>query len=381
VLKTLDILIGIAVVMLVVSMAVTMLTQFFLWATAARGRKLLAGLSDLMEHLHPGSTREEAEAIAKLILTNPAIRSAGMGPWKLGDVIHRDELTKLLLDFGSGNITQGLTAAEQAAVGKVVGAMKQAGINDPQGTLENVRAMALRLEKQAPQMAANVRHSMALVEEASSAYLAKINFWFDQTMDRVSSRFTGNARFWTFVSAVIVAVVLQLDLVTLVNRLSMDDQLRASLVKEAIAMEKDQKVASAVNKPVENAPATDANTTPAPPKPTVDEEAVRSQYFSVMAKAGIVSAPTSWDDWKKKFSEANPFGVVIAALLLSLGAPFWYSMLGKLLQLRSIIAQKDDAERDQRQTTQPDGGAGTGLGSGGTALPLTGESGDLAAIG
>lgn len=368
-LKSLDILIGLSVVMLVVSMAVTLLTQFFLWATAARGRKLLAGLSDLMEHLHPGATREEAAAIANLILTNPAISGAGVGPWKLGDVIHRDELTKMLLDFGSGNVRPGLTAVEQSAVGKLVQGMKQAGIKDPQGTLDNVRAMALRLEKQAPEMAAHLRHSMALVEEASSAYLAKINFWFDQTMDRVSSRFTMNARMWTFVSAVIVAVVLQLDVVTLVNRLAMDDQLRNSLVTQAIALEKDRRTAAAVQAPGQ--------------APAVDEDAVRNQYFSVLAKVGVVSAPSGWEDWKAKLSQANPFGVIIAALLLSLGAPFWYSVLGKLLQLRSLLAQKDDAERQERQTTQ----TGSGGGAGGTpiaastASPLVGESGDLAAIG
>ena len=46
------------------------------------------------------------------------------------------------------------------------------------------------------------------------------------------------------------------------------------------------------------------------------------------------------------------FGVMITALLLSLGAPFWYGALGKLLQLRSVLAVKDDAQRLERQSSE-----------------------------
>ena len=45
--------------------------------------------------------------------------------------------------------------------------------------------------------------------------------------------------------------------------------------------------------------------------------------------------------------------MLVTALLLSLGAPFWYSALGKLLQLRSVLAVKDDAQRLDRQSNEP----------------------------
>ena len=43
--------------------------------------------------------------------------------------------------------------------------------------------------------------------------------------------------------------------------------------------------------------------------------------------------------------------MLVTALLLSLGAPFWYSTLSKLLQLRSVLADKDDQQRSDRQVT------------------------------
>ena len=39
-------------------------------------------------------------------------------------------------------------------------------------------------------------------------------------------------------------------------------------------------------------------------------------------------------------------------LLLSLGAPFWYSSLSQLLQLRSKLAEEDDVQRKERQSPQ-----------------------------
>lgn len=44
--------------------------------------------------------------------------------------------------------------------------------------------------------------------------------------------------------------------------------------------------------------------------------------------------------------------MLIATLLISLGAPFWYSILKDLIGLRSQLAQKDDAQRQTRQTNQ-----------------------------
>jgi hypothetical protein len=49
------------------------------------------------------------------------------------------------------------------------------------------------------------------------------------------------------------------------------------------------------------------------------------------------------------------FGILLTAALLSLGAPFWYSTLANLLKLRSVVARKEEAQRNERQTTQVPG--------------------------
>jgi hypothetical protein len=71
---------------------------------------------------------------------------------------------------------------------------------------------------------------MAIIEHASSDLVAKVNSWFDHTIDRVAARFMAMTRAVTFAAALIVAFAIQLDAFALINRLSVDDQLRTQLL-------------------------------------------------------------------------------------------------------------------------------------------------------
>ena len=69
-------------------------------------------------------------------------------------------------------------------------------------------------------------------------------------------------------------------------------------------------------------------------------------------------------------------GILLTALLLSLGAPFWYGTLQKLLSLRSALATKDDEQRKERQVS---GQAASSAGALESAV-ATDERGELAAV-
>src|SRR5262245_32996783 len=98
-LTAVDILLGVAVVMVVFSAMVTIITQFVINTRNMKGRHLLIGLTDLLEQLSPGMTRQIAQDIAERVLIHPLIRE---GNKKYGAVIHREELTKLLLEIADG---------------------------------------------------------------------------------------------------------------------------------------------------------------------------------------------------------------------------------------------------------------------------------------
>jgi hypothetical protein len=371
VLKSIDILIGVAVVMLVVSAAVTALTQFFLHIMQAKGKKLKEGIGDLLELIAPSFERQCTERIADTILKHPLVCR---GDGKLSEAIHREELVKMLLELSTATGTNALNEADQRAL---KAALEANGIKDPAAVLENARSLLLQLEMSHPELSNAMRTDLALLQEAASSFLAKIHSWFDQTIDRTVDRFTFTARKVTFCCATGVVVFLQLDTIALINQLSMDSQLRNTLVQQAMKVSATQPAAPDSTTP-QNVPA-------AVKQLQQDLDANRDQIRDI-ASFGLFRVPESVGEWAKEFQSGNIImkiaGLLISMVLLSLGAPFWYNALKTLIGLRSVIAGKDDEQRKQRQTQTPETSApaiavaAAGAGSG-TPAALRGERGFL----
>jgi len=490
-LESLDVLIGLTVVMLILSMVVTLLNQAILNLLASRADNLRDGLTDLLELLDAGMTRKEGNVVAENVLLHPLIGGkigscipfrlpfirAVVQFYKRGNVIHREEFVKLLLGFGAtwqsvdntlkkleadvaaGNkadvqkaverlnydlkkiqLAEGLfdslvknlasaadTAAQQKAFEslnkalsektapfeKLLTALHQNGIQNPEDTLKNVRQLALQFEQSHPELAGDFRQANALLQKAFSEFLAKINQNFDQVMDRVSVRYTATTRVVTFISAAVVAVALQLDTIHLINRLSIDDALRESLVETAVRMSKDQAIADAqaknsdaeqARKEAEAAEtaaqlATSANAADAADKEKAGARADalaaakeadiadverKKEYLAFLAKEGLINLPNDLQAWRNNWANVSIPGVIISILLLSLGAPFWYNTLGEFLRLRSLLAQKDDAEKNARQLPGTQGTVSPQSpppGNSTSTNPLQGERGDPNAAG
>src|SRR5690348_8325528 len=175
-LKTLDILIGVATVMLLFSMAVTIVTQFVANLMQSRGKNLLQGLTGLLKQIDPNLPAEAANKIAETVLKHPLVAEAN---GKLGEVIHREEFTTLLMGLAAGEGAATLDTVTKKALEDL---LAKNGIADPAGTLKNIRAASLVLEASNPELANDVRHGMAILQEGSSQFVAKVHGWFDQTI-------------------------------------------------------------------------------------------------------------------------------------------------------------------------------------------------------
>ena len=359
-LKSIDVLIGLIVVLLALSMAVTMITQMITTIINSRGKHLCRGLTDLLRQLDPALTETVSKAVATRLLMHPLVsgssspiatdaKGSGVvslvrrlaGGTRLGNVVHREEFTKLLLILAGGGGSEHLEAAAAAAL---KGALARNGVENPDATLAAIRTLALRLERSHPELSHGARQNFAILQAAESDFVAKVNNWFDQSMDRTSQRFTASTRAITFAGAFVVAFGLQVDTLSLVNRLAADDAMRQEFVNQAVAANKAR------------AQAADGNTGAAA-VPT--DAAVAQEYRGFLVEHGVITLPNGrWIDLVTV--RATFFGVLVTALLLSLGAPFWYSALGNLLQLRSVLAVKDDMQRTARQSNDPPGRSGSG---------------------
>ena len=358
-LKTLDVLIGLTVIVLALSMAVTIVTQAVTAIFNTRGRHLRRGLSDLLQQLSPDLGASSSKEIATSILTHPLVSGSSIlftGKARLGNVIHRDEFTKLLMALGGGH-----SPLEEPARRALQTALTANGVSNPDEVLGHIRELALELEQQSPDVSHVIRQNQAILHVARSELVAKINNWFDQTMDRTSQRFTASTRAVTFAGAFLVAFGLQVDTTTLVNRLAADDELRAQLVADARQL-------------YDTAAAGTTGATGTP------EEQMSRRYRAVLSTTGIMTLP-SVETWRGGFNTVSVFGLLLTAFLLSLGAPFWYKTLGRLLQLRSVLAAKEDGHRRDRQMSDSAAAATSGSPPGRTQAALIGERGDLTAVG
>jgi hypothetical protein len=300
----------------------------------SRGRHLRRGIVDLLKLLDPSLTAEISKSVATAVLTHPLVSGSSApllgGRIRLGNVVHREELTKLLMAMATGD------QLEPTAREVLKQALANNGIGNPDETLKAIRGVALKLERASPELSHTMRQNVAILRAAESDLVAKINTWFDQTMDRTSQRFTASTRAITFAGAFVVAFGLQVDTPSIVNRLAADEALRNAFVQEGQALQK-----------------TEAQKMETQKLETLSAADIDRQYRAFLATNGIITLPTA-GKWREGFENKNLLGMLVTALLLSLGAPFWYGALGKLLQLRSVLAAKDDAQRTERQSQSSD---------------------------
>lgn len=362
-LKTLDVLIGFSLVMLIMSMAVTVLTQLIGTAILnLRGRALSLGLARLLRMIDDRLTQQDSSAIAAHILSGPLIGPPSMigEGRRLAGTVHREDLVSLLLRFAAtgvaANATDSSATDEQGLRDKLRRSFADNGIGDPEAVLAGIRNTALALETSNPELSHSMRLTMATLSAAASDFLSKLNSCFDQIIDRVSELFTTRTRWVTALISVALALVLHLDAVGLLNRLSVDDALRDRLVAAAIERSEQEREQA-------------AQTAPASTDPVA---AIRAAGVADLEGYGLVSFPRTFDEWvgRWRVTEAAPgglaagpshsewaifmqaFGILLSAALLSLGAPFWYSALRDMVKLRSIVARRDDDQRAERQSTQ-----------------------------
>ncbi len=169
--------------------------------------------------------------------------------------------------------------------------------------------------------------SSLLDDAENSLKKARENFekWFDEGMDRVSGWYKRESKKIIFACALAVTLILNADTVSITQTLFRDPTIRAGLVATA------QEIAK---KPANNNPADEQKNIT-----LVREEMNRLQFPLGWTKDSI--ATLGWT--KDSFNIWNAFwrtlikaiGLFLTGLAVSIGAPFWFDILNKIVNLRS----------------------------------------------
>jgi len=304
-LRSLDALIGFTGVLLVLSLVVTVLTQITANFLKLRSRRLRDGLLDVFLQLGWEFTGAGARILAREVAHRK-------------DAITREDLIETLLTLAQKSSAQPVYAELRMKIAALAPGF------DPPTLLANLRRATLELSVERPDLAAAVTRATAMARTPVAGLASEVFGVFDSTMDQVSARFTHESRKLVAVFGLVVALALPLDTFDLFERFARSNTARDQAVTLAQAI--------AVN---------DRATGRTP-------QDIRLAFAKLQA-AEMVVVPASRAEWLARWQKVNWAGVATGALLLTLGAPFWFQLLKDLLKLRSAVAGQESQDRAQRQ--------------------------------
>jgi hypothetical protein len=160
----------------------------------------------------------------------------------------------------------------------------------------------------------DVRNALLALVDAAGPDAAKVRAniegWFNSGMDRVTGWYTRRTQKVIVVLGLLTTAALNVDSVQIANSLYRDSALRASLVAAAEGY---------------------AKSPPQAAKPIAE----------ITADIGKLGLPIGWPDpeWKPEWPLVlrKIFGLLLTALAVSLGAPFWFDLLGRVINVRASI--------------------------------------------
>lgn len=182
---------------------------------------------------------------------------------------------------------------------------------------------------------AEVQVKLAQVTAGLRERLDAIETWYDTVMQGFEERYARHMRSFAFMISLVVAIVLNADVVQLYKRLATDDVAQQRILTQQTAIQQNvlQKVreAQAKNEPPANVQ-----------KLWSDYNSQIDQLTSTYPALGLepINIKTWWkttDGWGRANSI---FGWLVMALLLSLGAPFWQDTLESLFAFKNLLRQR-----------------------------------------
>lgn len=153
-----------------------------------------------------------------------------------------------------------------------------------------------------------------------------IESWFNDSMDRVSGWYKRTVQIWTIGIAVLLTVLANADTLNIARQLWVDPALRAAVVEQA-------KQRAQMPRPTSIVEYTDKND---PLKPTVkpaSSDALTEQESATLGRIvgwSHASVPADFAHWLLRI-----LGWIFTIIAVSLGAPFWFDSLNRLMNIRN----------------------------------------------
>ena len=243
---------------------------------------------------------------AAALATTVGDLAAGMPATDVGNAV-RTDLTRLatLITTAGTTAAQWLPIVE--AVQKSLPARMSAGLQA--AATQHSAELATVLRVLADEAAGNVDRLRTAIEQ-----------WFDSAMDRVSGWYKRWTQLWQLIIGLILAVALNINVVTIGLALWNDIPLRTAIVAEAERLAQES----------ESAPRIDRT-----------RDLLKTTRLPIGWPDGLPFVQRAFD-WKT-FDGSLLAGWLLTAIGASFGAPFWFDLLNRFVKLRSGGPRPEDA--------------------------------------
>ena len=175
-----------------------------------------------------------------------------------------------------------------------------------------------------------------------------IEIWFNNSMERVSGWYKRSVHVWTLAIAVCLTVALNVDSIQIVRQLARDPALRSVVVAQAEKAAQQPPATVVVNGTAGAAPAV----TP------VQATSPKQQAQEWIQELDTVGIPLGWPEPGNPTRDASWWLLKVMGLLLtagaaSLGAPFWFDMLNKIISIRASGKAPEETPKAPKQIPMP----------------------------
>lgn len=366
-LDTLDVAISVILLFLVTSLLCSAMREALEAFLKTRGVQLEQGIRELLQ--------DASGALVQALYEHPLIYSLYRGDYKAPK-------GKTGWRLKGGNLPSYIPAAQFSTALLDIVHAKGVGPDSPL-SIASLRSGATALAAapaaaapagQAPPDYAGVAKAVNVALDHAQGDVAKaqanIETWFNGTMDRVSGWYRRDTQVVLFVIGLFAAVVLNLDTVTVAQRVSRDKALRSAVVAEAQAIQKQPTTSSGAGTVRQYEDQLDAIGLPIGwvrtwPAAQVTVRCLSKAQFAAATCSGpppeacgkvpkpgfpcsIVSAPASDGrvyelTWGALASMI--VGWLITAIAVTMGAPFWFNTLNSVLAIRSTVKPDPKSEK------------------------------------
>ena len=296
----LDVAIGLVSIFLFLSLIGTAINEWVSGVLSMRAKNLEEGIRNILND-------PEGKGLAKTFYNHPLVRSLTKGKEKPSYIPSRVFALTLMDILAPADPQKGSTTIDQF-----------------RKSVEKIQNEALK------------RNILIQLDEAGNDILQarqNIEKWFNEGMERVSGWYKRRIQWITLGYALMITIFLNVDTIAVTNSLYRDPTLRAAMVAAAQEIAK-QPISESSTKRAEES------------VKEIKEELEKIRLPIGWATPSRTETPRkmAFFDWIIRIC-----GWVITAFAVTLGAPFWFDLLNKFINIRSSGIKPKGSEKEKKE--------------------------------